>query len=277
MEPINFHNIANITCSKKEIKEDDDKIFIYSNDDESDNIPQKQNKNQFNDVFERMRVKLQQLSENASDIIKNKKFSNKTLLEKYSNIQAYKTEDDWKKKKFRSINELGQINNNNGINNITLMNINKNDNKNINNVLSSNDLNIINSSKSSNSSFKNSSSLTEKKRKRQNSINSNKEDNNKIFNDILNICQKISNIQDNIIKINKESNELYSDNENTATTIISHDKEIATIYLNENIIQKIHIIKTNKMVTEEKEISDCLKKIKRELNKKLNKLTKNKY
>ena len=60
------------------------------------------------------------------------------------------------------------------------------------------------------------------------------------------------------------------------TTILCKDKEIATIYLNENIVQKIHINKSNKIFTEKNEISDNLKKIKRDLNKIYNKLLKNK-
>ena len=169
MEGINFHNIANINCSKKEIKDDDEKVFIYSNDDDSDNIPPRnQNRNKFNDSFYNMLEKLNKLSRNAPDILKNKKFSNKILLEKYSNIQAFKNSEDLNRLKFKSSNEIQQISSNN-ISNVILMNSNRN---NSNNILN-NDLNIINNSRSSNSSGRN-RSFTENKRKRQNSINGRK-------------------------------------------------------------------------------------------------------
>ena len=130
-------------------------------------------------------------------------------------------------------------------------------------------------SKSSNSSGKD-KSFKEKKRKRVNSNNNeNKDETKKLFNDILNICQNISNAQNNLIEIKKESAELLNE-DNIETTIISGNKEVAKIYLNDNIVKKIYINKSNRTFTEEKEICDSLKKIKRELNKVLNKLTKNK-
>ena len=78
-----------------------------------------------------------------------------------------------------------------------------------------------------------------------------------------------------MIEIKKESAELLNE-DNIETTIISGNKEVAKIYLNDNIVKKIYINKSNRTFTEEKEICDSLKKIKRELNKILNKLTKNK-
>ena len=94
MELINFNTIANISCSKKENKEDEDKIFLYSDD--SDKLPVNNKiKNQFSDNISKMNEKLKILSLNASNIIQEKKFSNKNLLQKYSNIQVFKSKEDF--------------------------------------------------------------------------------------------------------------------------------------------------------------------------------------
>lgn len=244
MDSINFHNIANINCSKKETKDDDDKIFIYTNDKLNVNFSKiNKNKNQLNEAFKKMMGKIGQFSYNVSDIIKNKQFSHKKLLQKYSNIQAFKDEDDLKNINFKSINDLNQ------------------------------------NSRSSNSS-KN-KSFTEKKRKNQNDVNilndnKKKEDTKIIFNDILNISQKISNIKSDVIKLNTDTNDLYNDNEYTETKIIYNDKEIETIFINDNKVQKIHIISNDKTIINEKEILDNLKKLRKNMNKVLNKLAKNK-
>ena len=273
MELINFNTIANINCSKKEIKEEEEKIFLYSDD--SDKTPPKnQSKHQFREAFSKMNEKLQKLSINAINIINEKKFSYKILLEKYTNIQAFKKDEDFKKIQFNSSHDFNKIFNDNIDNNINLINLNNNNHNNINNIFKNSDSFKINS-KNSNSSGK-SQKFTEKKKKRGNSINENKDDTKKLFSDILNICQNISNLKNNVIEIKKDQNELFNENENIETTIICNDKEIVTIYLTENIVKKIHMIKNNKIFTEEKEISYNLKKIRRDLNKILNKLTKNK-
>ena len=203
MELINFNTIANINCSKKENKEDEDKIFLYSDD--SDKILiNNQIKNQFRDNFSKMSEKLKILSLNVSNIIQEKKFSHKILLQKYTNLQVFKTKEDFDNILFKSNHDISDINNNN-----------------------------INNS-------------------------------------------NISNLKNNFIEIKNEPNEIINENENIETTILCKDKEIATIYLNENIIQKIHINKNNKIFTEEKEISDNLYKIRRDLNKVYNKLLNNK-
>ena len=270
MDLINFNTIASINCSKKENKEEEEKIFLYSDD--SDKIPPNNpNKNEFRDAFSKMKEKLQKLSINANDIIHEKQFSHKIFLEKYTNIQAFKNEQDFNKIQFKSsrdFDNLLKINISN--NNINLINSDNN----INNIFKNSDSFKINS-KGSNSSGRN-KSFTEKKRRRENGINDNKNDTKKLFSEILNICQDISNLRNNVIKIKKETNKFFNENEDVENTIVCNDKEIATIYLNENIVTKIHMIKNNKIFTEEKEISDNLKKIKRELNRILNKLKKNK-
>ena len=272
MEKINFGAIANINCSKKESIEEEEKIFLYSDD--SDKMqPNNQNKNHFRDVFSKMNEKLRKLSINASDIIKENQFSHKTLLKEYSNIQAFKSEQEFNKMKFQSSRDLDNLIKDNINININYINSNSNNFNNLNNLYKNSDSFKINS-RSSHSSGKD-KSFTEKKRKRVNNINENKDETKKLFNDILNICQNISNAKNNFIEIKKESLELLNE-DNIETTIISGNKEVAKIYLNDNIVKKIHINKGNKTFTEEKEISDNLKKIKRELNKILNKLTKNK-
>ena len=266
MDSINFHNIANINCSKKETKDEDDKIFIYTNDKLNVNFSKiNKNKNQLNEAFKKMMGKIGQFSYNASDIIKNKQFSHKKLLQKYSNIQAFKDEDDLKNINFKSI----KLFNSNDINNIIL--------NNHDDIVDNNDLNQ--NSRSSNGS-KN-KSFTEKKRKNQNDVNilndnKKKEDTKIIFNDILNISKKISNIKSDVIKLNTDTNDLYNENEYTETKIIYNDKEIETIFINDNKVQKIHIISNDKTIINEKEILDNLKKLRKNMNKVLNKLAKNK-
>ena len=273
MEKINFDTIANINCSKKENKEEEEKIFLYSDD--SDKILlNNQIKNQFRDAFSKMNENLKKLSLNASDIIKEKQFSHKTLVKEYTNIQAFKTEQDFNKMKFKSSRDFDNLFKDNINININFINSNSNNYNNLGNIYKNSDSFKINS-KSSNSSGKD-KSFKEKKRKRVNSINNeNKDETKKLFNDILNICQNISNAQNNLIELKKESAELLNE-DNIETTIISGNKEVAKIYLNDNIVKKIYINKSNRTFTEEKEICDSLKKIKRELNKVLNKLTKNK-
>ena len=165
MELINFNTIANINCSKKENKEDEDKIFLYSDD--SDKILiNNQIKNQFRDNFSKMSEKLKILSLNVSNIIQEKKFSHKILLQKYTNLQVFKTKEDFDNILFKSNHDISDINNNN-INN---SNISKNHNTNninkINNLLLNNELNIMNS-KSSNNSGNNRSFIEKKKKERK--------------------------------------------------------------------------------------------------------------
>ena len=273
MEDINFDNISNLKFNKKENNEfDDEKILLYSDD--NDKIPTIfGNKIQFNDTFKLMLNKLNILSLNASDIINEKKFSCKELFQKYSNIQALKKEEELKKINFISSKDIDKLNLNNNNNNS--LQLNKSNSNSMNNLFNLSDLNM-NLSKSSINSNK-MRNLTENKRKRQESNNNEGRENTKVlFNDILTICQNISNLKNNLIEIRKEQNELINDNENSVNTIVCNNKEIVTIYFNENEVQRIDIIKNNKIFTEEKDIYENLKKIKRELNKILNKFEKNK-
>ena len=273
MEDINFDKIANINFYKKENNEfDDEKILLYSDD--NDKIPPIiGNKIQFNDTFKLMVNKLNILSLNASDIINEKKFSCKELFQKYSNIQSFKKEEELKKIKFISSKDIDNLNLNNNINNS--FNLNKSNSNSMNNIFNLSELNM-NLSKSSINSNK-IRNLTENKRKRPERNNEERENTKKLFDDILNICNTISNLKNNIIEIKKEEqNELINEDKNYVNTIICNNKEIVTIYFNEKEVQRIHIIKNKKIFTEEKDIYENLKKIKRELNKILNKIEKNK-
>ena len=277
MEGINFDNIANLNCSLKESAEDDEKILLYSDD--NDKNPKFQTKIQFNDVFKKMVKNLNILSLNTSKIIQEKNFSFKKLFNNFQSIRENKINENIKKNKFLSIKEKSQFYKNfdNNNNNNNLMNLSKSNSNSMSNIFSYVDINSINSlnhSKSSNNSEK-IRNLTENKRKRQNSHNEAKEDSKKVFNDILNICKNISNIQSNLIEIKGKSNELLNDN-NNEITIACKEKEIANIYFNENVVQRIHIIKDNKFYTEENEISNKLKNIRKYLNRIFNKLKKSK-
>ena len=141
--------------------------------------------------------------------------------------------------------------------------------------LSKNDINPNNNTKI-NIYSDNNESFLDNKRKRQNSIHENKDDTKKLFNDILDISQKISNLNNDVIKINAETSESCEDSENIEAIINCSNDELATVYLSENIVQQIIIPKSNKIITEEKEILVHLKKIKIYLNEMLNKLSKTK-
>ena len=142
---------------------------------------------------------------------------------------------------------------------------------NIYSLIDINSISSLNFSKSSSNSEKN-INFIENKRKRQNSHNESKEDPKKVFDDILTISNNISNIQNNLTEIKGKLNELLNDNNNKEISIFCKGKEIASIYFNENIIQRIHIIKDNKYYTEENEIYNKLKNIRTYFNRICNKL-----
>ena len=95
-----------------------------------------------------------------------------------------------------------------------------------------------------------------------------------IFNDILFICNEISNFNNNIIKREEQSN-FINDNENIETTLIINNNAIATIYLNGDTVNKIYIFKNDKLFIKENEILSQLKQIRKNMNVILNKLKKN--
>ena len=277
MDSINFDSIASLNCSLKETADEDEKILLYSDDNEKAalKLPPKI---QFNDVLKTMVKSLNILSLNVPNILKEKKFSCKNLFHNFKSIKANKIDENIKKLKFVSIKDKSHLNKNPETNNNNLLNLNKVNSHSMSNIFSYNDISSMNSlnySKGSNNS-ENIRNLTEHKRKRQNSHNDVKEDSKEVLNDILNICKSISNIQNNLIEIKGRQNQLLNDNNNKEITIVCKEKEIASISFNDNVVQKIHIIKDNKFFTEENDISNKLKNLRKYFNRILNKLKKSK-
>ena len=277
MDSINFDSIASLNCSLKETADEDEKILLYSDDNEKAalKLPPKI---QFNDVLKTMVKSLNILSLNVPNILKEKKFSCKNLFHNFKSIKANKIDENIKKLKFVSIKDKSHLNKNPEINNNNLLNLNKGNSHSMSNIFSYNDISSMNSlnySKGSNNS-ENIRNLTEHKRKRQNSHNDVKEDSKEVLNDILNICKSISSIQNNLIEIKGRQNQLLNDNNNKEITIVCKEKEIASISFNDNVVQKIHIIKDNKVFTEENDISNKLKNLRKYFNRILNKLKKSK-
>ena len=277
MDSINFDSIASLNCSLKETADEDEKILLYSDDNEKAalKLPPKI---QFNDVLKTMVKSLNILSLNVPNILKEKKFSCKNLFHNFKSIKANKIDENIKKLKFVSIKDKSHLNKNPETNNNNLLNLNKGNSHSMSNIFSYNDISSMNSlnySKGSNNS-ENIRNLTEHKRKRQNSHNDIKEDSKEVLNDILNICKNISNIQNNLIEIKGRQNQLLNDNNNKEITIVCKEKEIASISFNDNVVQKIHIIKDNKVFTEENDISNKLKNLRKYFNRILNKLKKSK-
>jgi hypothetical protein len=277
MDSINFDSIASLNCSLKETADEDEKILLYSDDNEKAalKLPPKI---QFNDVFKTMVKSLNILSLNVPNILKEKKFSCKNLFHNFKSIKANKIDENIKKLKFVSIKDKSHLNKNPETNNNNLLNLNKGNSHSMSNIFSYSDISSMNSlnySKGSNNS-ENIRNLTEHKRKRQNSHNDVKEDSKEVLNDILNICKSISSIQNNLIEIKGRQNQLLNDNNNKEITIVCKEKEIASISFNDNVVQKIHIIKDNKFFTEENDISNKLKNLRKYFNRILNKLKKSK-
>ena len=277
MDSINFDSIASLNCSLKETADEDEKILLYSDDNEKAalKLPPKI---QFNDVLKTMVKSLNILSLNVPNILKEKKFSCKNLFHNFKSIKANKIDENIKKLKFVSIKDKSHLNKNPETNNNNLLNLNKGNSHSMSNIFSYSDISSMNSlnySKGSNNS-ENIRNLTEHKRKRQNSHNDIKEDSKEVLNDILNICKNISNIQNNLIEIKGRQNQLLNDNNNKEITIVCKEKEIASISFNDNVVQKIHIIKDNKVFTEENDISNKLKNLRKYFNRILNKLKKSK-
>ena len=277
MDSINFDSIASLNCSLKQTADEDEKILLYSDDNEKAalKLPPKI---QFNDVLKTMVKSLNILSLNVPNILKEKKFSCKNLFHNFKSIKANKIDENIKKLKFVSIKDKSHLNKNPETNNNNLLNLNKVNSHSMSNIFSYNDISSMNSlnySKGSNNS-ENIRNLTEHKRKRQNSHNDVKEDSKEVLNDILNICKSISNIQNNLIEIKGRQNQLLNDNNDKEITIVCKEKEIASISFNDNVVQKIHIIKDNKFFTEENDISNKLKNLRKYFNRILNKLKKSK-
>ena len=310
MEKINFSNITSLNFSNKteclqnmEDNYTNENILIF--DDKYYEMEKKEMKKKKKLEFERILQQTKQkfilLSEKAEQIINNKSFSFKKILANNLIIQAIQLDG-----KNNSNNNMKQ----NIFFNGNTINVNKNENNNNNymnnNILKSNFnksiLSINNNDNSMSSKMKNhfkviepfnsnnnkgnilmeisddieNSTLIGKKRQQKNNNKIEKKEKNikEVFNEILMFYEEIYNIDNNIIKI-EEQNILKNDDDNQETTIIIYNKQIAKIYLNNNIINKIYVYKNKKYIEKENEILSQLKIIKKSMNGLLNKLKKN--
>jgi hypothetical protein len=301
---INFNNITSLNCSYKsqyhhnaEDNYTNDNILLFGDSDdeiEKEEI-KKNNKLEFERILYQTKQKFLLLSEKTEQIINNKNFSLKKILANNLNIQAISQDDKKNNNPIKNINSNGNNN----------TNINKNENN--NNYMDNNNFNKIILSPSNNNymnlKMKNhfkvvepfnsnnnksnilidtsddieSPNLIGKKRKQQknnNTIEKIINDTQVIFNEILLICQAFSNINNDIIR-KEEQTILNNDNEDLETTIFIKNKQIATIYLNNNIINKIYVFKSKQYLINENEILSQLKIIKRSMNTIVNNLRKN--
>ena len=253
MDAINFNHITNLNYSKSDNTEDNEKILIYSDDNKQIYA---RNYNKFNDIFQTMEGKLIISLNNASKIMNEKKFSCKTLFKNYSNIQLFNP------KEFKPITNIQQLSN---------INLNEKNSIHDNNCIESNNYyNPSNFSSKHSNGFQinlgKSRNLIETKRNRSKDDNEKEENSKELFNKILYISKNISKSNENIIKIENESNELFNDDdERKEIKLVFGGKTIATIYSEKNNVIKIYIHKKEKAITEPKEIHDYLKMIKRDL------------
>ena len=137
---------------------------------------------------------------------------------------------------------------------------------------SNSSLNIYNQ----NSGEINNPKLIGKKRKSDKNIKNEKKEQEikALFKEILDICNEISNFNNDIIK-KEDQNSINTDSDNIETTLKINNAPIATIYLNGEIINKVYVFKTQKSFVKENEIISQLKHIKKNISSILNKLKKN--
>ena len=278
------NNQSNNDISNNEIL-DNDKILLFK-DDEFEMIqrdPKRSNRHEFGKIFNQMKQNLKSLSQKSEQIINNKTFSLKKIIDNTFNKKALIKDE--KKLINKSI-----VLKNNILSEKILMNDNINENNNnvfINNNNGKNKFQLNNNSIfKQNSGEINDQKLIGKKRNQEKSDNFNNVNNKKnqkieqekkvLFNDILFICQEISNLNNDIIK-KEEQNGLKTDsnNEKIETTLIINNNPIATIYLNGDVVNKIYVFKNQKNIIKENEILSQLKQIKKSVNVILSKLRKN--
>lgn len=276
---IDFNQIASInycrTQSNQDIDEsyNNDKILLFRDDDyEMDKLEEKKNnKLEFEKIFEQTKNKFISLSGKAEQIINNKGFSFKELLANNLNIQSISKHEQ--KKDYNMIIDKKNSNENTIIinDNDLLFNNNKNNLNDNLNLKKKNHFTINNNySKKNilidNPEEKENPKLIGNKRKQQNNNNIEKKDNEikSVFNEILIICKEISKLNDNIIKEEQNDNEM--DDENIKTTSIIYVSQMATFYLNKNMINKLYVYNNNKKyLIKENELLSQLKIIKNKM------------
>ena len=301
---INFNNITGLNCTYKsqyhhnvEDNYTNDNILLFGDsDDEIEKEEIKKNKKlEFERILYQTKQKFLLLSEKTEQIINNKNFSLKKILANNLNIQAIPQDDKKNNNTIKNINSNGNYNTNinkneNNNNYMDNNNFNKNilspSNNNYMNLKMKNHFKVVEPFNSNNNKSNTlidtsddikSPNLIGKKRKQEknnNTIEKIMNDTQVIFNEILLICQAFSNISNDIIR-KEEQNILNNDNEDLETTIFIRNKQIATIYLNDNIINKIYVFKSKQYLINENEILSQLKIIKKSMNTIVNNLRKN--
>ena len=280
---IDFNNIASLKYSNRSHSQEEnytnENILLFGDEDiEMDkNDIKKNNKKLFDEILNKTKIKYKSLSDHVENIINNKNFSFQKFLANNLNIQSIIVEGKNK------VNNNFNLINNKTNNNLNNNNINNNINLKINNHFKIIEpLNIDNTQKNifKQNSGEISPKLIGKKRKQENTINDNNKETTEqekkiIFNDILIICQEISNLNNDIIK-KEEQNSVNTDNDNIETTLIINDSPLATIYLNKDIVNKIYVFKNKKNLIKENEIISQLKQIKKNMTLILNQLKKKK-
>ena len=293
---INFNNITNLNYSNinqnnnhyNEISNNEifnPNILIYG-DDDFDILKKDSkinNKLEFERVINRTKKNFLSLSEKSMSIINSKSFSLKSIITNNYNIKPTIPSEKKEKIDSKSIsssnnslqniinindgingnNELSKTNNTNGGNNFTAY-------EPMNNKYN------FTSSIFKQSSIENSQEKMIGKKRKSEKNNKNEKieiEKKNIFNDILIICNEISNFNNEIIKREEQSN-FINENENIETTIIINNHRFATIYLNGDVVNKIYIFKSDKNFIKENEILTQLKNIKKIMNTILNKLKK---
>ena len=283
---LNYSNISNmnqINNPNNEIYNNEiynQNILIYRDDDYETmkKETKKNNKSEFEKVMKQTIKNFISLSQKTKEIINTKTFCLKLFIKKNSNIQSLESDEKNDNKSNTSLNNSlsNNININDSINgNNELVNNNSNG-KNHFMVYEAPNNNFTSSIFKQNSLENNQQILIGKKRKIEKNNKNEKIEKEKkiIFNDILFICNEISNFNNNIIKREEQSN-FINDNENIETTLIINNNAIATIYLNGDTVNKIYIFKNDKLFIKENEILSQLKQIRKNMNVILNKLKKN--
>lgn len=276
---IDFRNITNLNySSKSQYQQNSDDGFINDNDliFNDDDVKmdkkdiKKNTKLEFQNILNQTKQKFKSLSEKAERIIDSKCFSFKNFLFNAFSKKENNNDSSLINKNIKNLND-DNIDNINTYNNHLSVKLENNHLK----------LNEINNNILQNNIFKqnsgeiNDQKIINRKRKQNNDDNDIKTEKEikSLFNDILNICQEISNLNDDVFK-KEEQNNIYNDNENIETTLIINDNRIATIYLNGDIINKIYIFENKQNLIKENDILLHLKILKKKVNKILNKLKK---
>ena len=294
---IDFNNITNLNYSNtnnnnnhnNDINDNEyynQNILIYGDDDVEmlKSESKRKNKSEFERIMNQTIKSFISLSKKSISIINSKSFSLKSIIANNYNIQPPIS----KEKNDTINNKLINSSSNNLTNNIN-MGDSINGTNELSNIKNFNGRNhfMINDPMNNNynftsSIFKQSSienkqeKLIGKKRRSEKNNNSNEKLENEkknIFNEIVLICNEISNFNNDIIKREEQSN-FINDNEHIETTIIINNIRIATIYLNGDVVNKIYIFKNDKNFIKENEILAQLKNIKKNMNAILYKLKK---